>query len=119
MQLVNEGDTLLLHINRCGWQDRIKPVPVPHATISKIEELISEVTTEPQEEKMMGLDGTTYHLEVSGFGRQAKFDWWSEPPTGWKPLDEIVGLLLALAGPACSGYGSEQEQDRGNRTNDR
>ena len=53
----------------------------------------------------MGLDGTLYYLEVNGFGRHAKFDWWSEAPEAWKPLEEITALLLTLAGPTCSGYG--------------
>lgn len=34
----------------------------------------------------VGIDGTTYGVEVGGFGKSGLMSWWGKPPVGWAPL---------------------------------
>ena len=41
-----------------------------------------------------GGDGTTYELVLGGYYTGAKYEWWEEPPTPWRPLYETVLDIL-------------------------
>ena len=34
----------------------------------------------------VGIDGTSYGVEVGGFGKSGLMSWWGKPPTGWAPF---------------------------------
>ncbi|MCR8958699.1 hypothetical protein M0765_013470 [Variovorax sp. S2] len=35
----------------------------------------------------IGIDGTSYGVEVGGFGKSGFMSWWGKPPVGWAPLE--------------------------------
>ena len=41
-------------------------------------------------ERIAGADGETYVLSFGGLFVSARFEWWSQPPKGWEPLDMLL-----------------------------
>jgi hypothetical protein len=46
----------------------------------------------------MGCDGGFTELMVGGYDGRSHFRWWSVPPPGWEPLEEIVGKIVMCSG---------------------
>lgn len=59
-----------------------------------------EVTTIP--EFAIGLDGTTYELNISNGFNSAVYHWWGEPPAGWESLGKFI--------PGCNTTGYPHRQ---------
>jgi hypothetical protein len=48
---------------------------------------------------MLGLDGTTFTLEIAVGSNSTRFSWWVELPTEWEVIGEIAELLITVADP--------------------
>ena len=44
----------------------------------------------------LGIDGTTYGVEVGDFGVSARLSWWASPPADWVPVQEWHERAVAL-----------------------
>jgi hypothetical protein len=57
----------------------------------------------PDLSNMSGLDGTVTQVALFGdMSSAVRYQWWSEHPTGWTPLVEVVeDMLVAFGGPAA------------------
>jgi len=51
-----------------------------------------EVTAIP--EFAIGLDGTTYELNIRNGFNSAVYHWWGEPPAGWEDLGKFTAKLI-------------------------
>jgi hypothetical protein len=51
-----------------------------------------EVTSIP--EFALGLDGTTYELNIRNGFNSAAYHWWGEPPAGWENLGKFTEKLI-------------------------
>jgi len=51
-----------------------------------------EVTAIP--EFAIGLDGTTYELNIRNGFNSAVYQWWGEPPAGWEDLGKFTAKLI-------------------------
>lgn len=49
-------------------------------------------------DSLSGLDGFTYTLRLIHGSASSEYSWWSEPPSGWRPLARIARQLIALTG---------------------
>lgn len=61
-----------------------------------------QVTVWPPE-RGLGLDGTSYELEVADVQRICRFRWWESPPKGWEPLAGLVQQIIAVCTRKCVG----------------
>ena len=43
----------------------------------------------------VGIDGTSYGVEVGSFGLSARLSWWESPPDAWSPLEEWHASAVA------------------------
>ena len=48
----------------------------------------------------MGDDGGFTELEIGGYAGKAHYRWWSVPPDGWEPLQNIAREILELSDDA-------------------
>jgi hypothetical protein len=44
----------------------------------------------------MGIDGTSYGVEVGGISPSGRMSWWGKPPTGWAPLQAWHARAIEL-----------------------
>lgn len=42
----------------------------------------------------MGLDGTTYALEIREWFTAARYQWWQDVPPGWEPVGQVANFLI-------------------------
>jgi hypothetical protein len=52
----------------------------------------------PAPDYEMGCDGGFTEVEIGGYGGKAHYRWWSVPPEGWQPLDDIAKEIIRLSG---------------------
>ncbi len=52
----------------------------------------------------LGLDGTTFSLEICCAELEVSLEWWENPPASWLGPRELVDELLRLAGPQAEAY---------------
>jgi hypothetical protein len=45
-----------------------------------------------------GVDGVTFEIAFGGFWANARIGWWVEPPTEWRPFDEVLNRMLERFG---------------------
>jgi len=95
--LIQEGRRFF--IRRVVW-DQVLTVdsePVTYGSESPVEEesfraLLSELqamqVTPFALASTMGIDGTSYGVEVGGINPSGRMSWWGKPPLGWAPLQE-------------------------------
>ncbi|MCL2310261.1 MAG: hypothetical protein FWC42_08335 [Proteobacteria bacterium] len=43
----------------------------------------------------IGIDGTSYGLEINSFALSARYNWWESPPEAWTQLEEWHGSTTA------------------------
>lgn len=44
----------------------------------------------------VGIDGTSYGVEVGGFGKSGLMSWWGKPPAEWAPLQAWHACAIEL-----------------------
>jgi hypothetical protein len=88
-----------LFLRRVTWDQRhpFTPEPVTYGAEVPLESSIfNALTTELRAIQLtpfvvvstIGIDGTSYGVEVGGFGSSARLSWWETPPPNWAPLQQ-------------------------------
>ncbi len=103
--VIQEGNKFF--IRRVVW-DQVQTVdsePVTYGAESPVEEegfiaLLSELramhVTPFALASTMGIDGTSYGIEVGGFRVSGRMSWWGKPPIEWVPLQEWHARAIEL-----------------------
>ena len=60
---------------------------------------LAELAINPR--KAMGLDGTTYTLEISSANQTDEYDWWVYLPKEWAAIGKLVESLYTWVGYSC------------------
>lgn len=94
-------------VRRVVW-DQVQTVdsePVTYGAESPVEEerfreLLSELramlVTPFALASTMGIDGTSYGIDVGGFSVSGRMSWWGKPPIEWVPLQEWHARAIEL-----------------------
>lgn len=71
-------------------------VPLPQSEFNKILSDLRAIELAPFiAVATAGIDGTSYGIEVGGFGVSAKLNWWETPPVNWDPLHQWHANAIA------------------------
>jgi len=62
------------------------------ATQKALSSLVIPAMVKPE---VIGLDGTSYEIAFDALFVQARYGWWEEPPSGWRPLNQWLQQMLA------------------------
>ena len=83
-----------------------EPVPFDGDKLKAYFERLTSLTLSvaPDFSKMGGLDGVITQLALFGdLSSQVRYQWWSEHPSGWSPLVEIVDEMFEAFGGSGGG----------------
>jgi len=63
------------------------------ATQNALTSLVIPAMVKPE---VIGLDGTFYEVAFDALFVQARYRWWEEPPSGWRPLNQWLHQTLEV-----------------------
>lgn len=69
---------------------------IPGAFVQDIMASLSSIVIPAFPIPRRGNDGGLTTLELNGFLQSASFRWWTIPPPGWEPLDQIANKIWSL-----------------------
>jgi hypothetical protein len=88
-------DDGMLHLS--GEPDEAVKLEVPKQDFEKFVRELRTIQIPAFPSNEMGLDGTTYEIQISNGFNDATYSWWEDPPEGWEPLKVFFDRLMAYA----------------------
>ena len=67
---------------------------MPVSDYSDIVHIIQNIEVTPIPKLAIGLDGTTYELNIRNEFNSAVYHWWGDPPEGWEDLGKFTAKLI-------------------------
>lgn len=87
---------------------RRKKVYVEEGWAQKIVAKLKTLQIPPAPDFVMGCDGGFTELKIGGYEGGARYRWWSEPPAGWRELDDLAREVLLTFIPETESDKAEE-----------
>ncbi len=96
--LENRGDKWVLSGGYGKMYDKQKvEKDIPSTQVNRVLAFLSSSRISPIPTFAMGVDGTTYSLEVSTGYNSVSYTWWGTIPDEYEPFKELIKSLLSWA----------------------
>lgn len=73
---------------------KVVELDIPESEIQEKLKSIEETQIPAVPEFTMGVDGTTYELNIGSGFNSVYYHWWGDPPKGWEPFASLVKWLM-------------------------